>query len=89
MGIGEGRTEEVEKSTCKQKCILWSCATHGMSDLQEAGLLTGQEFGQALEQRPQVLMRSGEMALFSPTFCLSYEIGLTVSYVGDRLTWCS
>lgn len=74
MGIGERRTTEAKKSTGKQKCTVWSCATHGMSGLQEVGLLTGQEFGKALEQRPQVPMRSGEMALFSPISCPSYEI---------------
>lgn len=78
-------TVEAEKSTGKQKCTVWSGATHEMSGLQEAGLLTGQEFRQALEQRPQVPMRSGEMALFCP----SYEINPTVSYVGLRLTWHS
>lgn len=64
-------TVEAKKSTGKQKCTLWSGATHKMSGLQEAGLLTRQEFRQALEQRSQVPMRSGEMALFSPTSCPS------------------
>lgn len=71
MRTGEGVTVEAEKSTGKQKCTLWSGATYEMSGLQEAGLLTRQEFGQALEQRPQVPTRSGEMALFSPTSCPS------------------